>query len=195
MPLVANPDFYHIIANGTLAVPPSGFLTNDFDTNGTLQPFAVISPSHASSFSAIADGSFTYVPNAGFIGDDTFTYFITDGTSTASAIDTIEVYHPALVANPDAYTVAENGTLTVPASGFLTNDIALNGTLQAFAVISTSHGSLVAIADGSFTYVPNPGFTGNDTFTYFVTDGVTQVSATDTITVTTTSVAAPDFYT
>jgi hypothetical protein len=32
------------------------------------------------------------------------------------------------------------------------------------------HGTLVLGVDGSFTYIPGPGFYGNDTFTYSATD-------------------------
>jgi hypothetical protein len=37
-----------------------------------------------------ADGSFTYTPNAGFSGQDTFTYQAGDGTDT-SALATVTI--------------------------------------------------------------------------------------------------------
>ena len=51
-----------------------------------------------------------------------------------------------------------------------------------------SHGTLTLHADGSFTYTPDAGYNGTDTFTYTATDGdLTSVAATVTITVHDTS--------
>jgi hypothetical protein len=39
-------------------------------------------------------------------------------------------------------------------------------------VSGVSDGTLIFNADGSFTYTPDDGFTGEDSFTYFASDGV-----------------------
>lgn len=58
-------------------------------------------------------------------------------------------------------------------------------TLTANLGTGPANGSLVFNADGTFTYRPNAGFAGTDTFTYSVSDGVTTSNlATVTITVT-----------
>ena len=49
---------------------------------------------------------------------------------------------------------------------------------------NTPNGNVALSADGTFTYVPNVGFIGTDTFTYQVTDGTTPVTGTIQITVT-----------
>ncbi|HET9665670.1 MAG TPA: Ig-like domain-containing protein, partial [Desertimonas sp.] len=49
---------------------------------------------------------------------------------------------------------------------------------------NTPSGHVILNTDGTFTYVPNAGFTGTDTFTYQVTDSVTPVTGTIQITVT-----------
>ena len=49
--------------------------------------------------------------------------------------------------------------------------------------VDTGEGTLTIDADGSFTYVPDAGFTGIDTFTVQVTDTVTPVTLTVNITV------------
>jgi len=59
-----------------------------------------------------------------------------------------------------------------------------SSTLTATLGTGPSNGSLVLNADGTFTYRPNAGFTGTDTFTYSVSDGATTSNlATVTITV------------
>ena len=43
--------------------------------------------------------------------------------------------------------------------------------LSAELGTTTSNGSLTLNADGSFSYTPNAGFWGTDSFTYTATDG------------------------
>ena len=46
-----------------------------------------------------------------------------------------------------------------------------SGTLVVTAVTQGAHGTVTLNADGTITYTPNPGFSGNDSFTYTVSDG------------------------
>ena len=71
-----------------------GVLGNDGDQDGdplTVQTSLVSAPSDG-AVSLGADGSFTYTPNSGFTGSDSFTYRIDDGTGrSADAVVTITV--------------------------------------------------------------------------------------------------------
>lgn len=62
--------------------------------------------------------------------------------------------------------------MTIVAPGFLSNDIDPDGDdIFAISLASPpSNGALNALVDGSFTYDPDPGFTGTDTFTYIIRD-------------------------
>ena len=79
------------------------------------------------------------------------------------------------VANPDAYETPRNETLSVPAPGILSNDKSgLNwdpSQLTAMLVDNVSHGVLSFKTDGSFTYTPETDFSGEDAFTYRISDG------------------------
>jgi VCBS repeat-containing protein len=76
------------------------------------------------------------------------------------------------VAVDNAYSVAEDMVLTVPAPGVLGNDTDANGdALTALVLRGPSHGSLSLNADGSFTYTPAANFHGPDTFTYEASNG------------------------
>ena len=78
----------------------------------------------------------------------------------------------APVTAPDSYATTVGTRLTVPPSGVLRNDTDGNGqTLTASTVTPPRHGSMNLLADGSFTYAPDPGFSGIDGFTYVATDG------------------------
>ena len=58
-------------------------------------------------------------------------------------------------------------------TGVLNNDTDVDSTsLHAVLVNGPTHGALTINADGSFTYTPNPGYHGDDSFTYTLSDGL-----------------------
>ena len=72
----------------------------------------------------------------------------------------------------DAYTFENQGTLEIFAPGLLENDSDPDG--DVLALVSSSqpaHGTVVAMHDGAFTYRPEAGYFGPDSFTYCVSDG------------------------
>jgi len=93
----------------------------------------------------------------------------------------------APVAVNDNYQVVTGNTLTVNADGVLGNDTDEDGnSLTVSAPMPVSgpvNGILTLNADGSFTYNPNVGFVGVDTFTYKANDGTTDSSAAATVTI------------
>lgn len=84
----------------------------------------------------------------------------------------------------DSYSVMENDLLTVSAPGVLTNDSDPDGDeLQAVLIAGVIHGILTLNADGSFSYTPNAGYSGPDSFTY-VADDLKEESNFATVTIT-----------
>jgi hypothetical protein len=75
----------------------------------------------------------------------------------------------------DAYSTAKDVTLNVSAiNGLLANDVDNDPsdvlTVNTTPLSGTSNGVLTLNADGSFSYVPNAGYVGADSFTYQVCD-------------------------
>ena len=71
------------------------------------------------------------------------------------------------LAAADSYTTAFGTPITVVASGVLSNDDPRgSGPLSATVASAAAHGVVALAANGSFTYTPNPGFVGTDTFSY-----------------------------
>jgi VCBS repeat-containing protein len=99
------------------------------------------------------------------------------------------VTNQAPTAAGDAYSTAEDTTLTVGAPGVLGNDSDPDGNqLRAVLGSGPSQGTLTLNANGSFTYTPAANFHGSDSFTYRASDGTLASSqATVTITVTATN--------
>lgn len=83
----------------------------------------------------------------------------------------------------DTYSTPVDTLLTVAAPGVLANDVDANGdALTAMLVSGTASGTLDLAGDGSFTYLPNAGFKGNDSFRYRASDGE-LVSASTLVTI------------
>ncbi len=156
-----------------------------------------------------SDGSFTYTPDSGLnsmsAGEillDSFTYTITDGASTDSAVVFVTVVgeNDAPVATDNAYTVTESATQV---TGNLITDDTGAGTdsdpegdplsIPATALtITTNQGVTLTLGtDGSFTYPLDTNIsdtlgateTFTDSFTYTVTDGTLTDTATVSFTV------------
>ncbi|MDH5426853.1 MAG: tandem-95 repeat protein, partial [Nitrospirota bacterium] len=127
-------------------------------------------------------------------GSDSFTVTVTDdlgGTTTQVISVTLANVNDGPVAGNDAYVTLEDTPMTTAlGTGVLANDTDLDGdtlTVNTTPVVGVSNGTLVLNADGTFTYTPNSGWSGVDTFTYQVTDG-NGGSAQATVTITVTSV-------
>ncbi|WP_166832001.1 Ig-like domain-containing protein, partial [Thalassoroseus pseudoceratinae] len=172
--VVTNEDQSLVIQIGDLT-------SNDFDIDGdslTVDPQN--GPSHGILVPAVTTNGFIYSPLNDFFGTDSFTYLLSDGnggSDLATVTITVNPVNDAPVANDDAYSVAEDGTLTVTANGIIANDVDVDGdTLVASLVSDVTNGSLTLNANGSFDYTPNADFDGTDSFTYLVNDGTLNSS-------------------
>ncbi len=182
---VASDNSFRTPVNVPLTIASPGVLANDTDADGdTLSAILVNGPTYG-SLTLGPDGSFTYTPNAGFNGADSFTYQASDGTDQSNLATVSLVVNSAPVANDDGFTTDEDTPLTIAVPGVLANDTDADGTaLSAVLVDSPSHGGLTLNPDGSFAYTPDANFNGTDVFTYRVSDGVELSNvATATITV------------
>jgi hypothetical protein len=76
------------------------------------------------------------------------------------------------VAVNNSYSTAPDTTLYITAPGILGNDNDANGdTLTAVLVSNVSHGDLTLNPNGAFSYTPDGGYTGTDSFSYRANDG------------------------
>ena len=106
-----------LMTGGCLA---ASVLDNDVDPDG--DPMTAVldtAPAHG-ALTLNEDGSFTYKPVENYSGADTFTYHAVDANGTPSNVVTVTItVTPANdppVAEPDAYTVDEDGELTSQAA-------------------------------------------------------------------------------
>lgn len=184
-------DAYTTPEGEALVVDAPGVLANDTDPeDDDLTAVSATQPGNG-TVELSEDGSFTYTPDTGFSGEDTFTYRADDGTSQSTATTVtvtvegdVEPPNAAPVARDDAFSTVAGEPLSLAAPGVLGNDTDADGdSLTATRTSQAGNGSVTLGADGSFTYTPAAGFEGTDQFTYTASDG-TDTSAPATVTIT-----------
>ena len=154
-----------------------GVLDNDRDVDGEALAAAILQQPANGSVVMNADGTFVYTPASKFFGEDTFQYRVTSGALSSVGTATVTVTpapNDPPVGLADAYSIVEDGVLSVPAAtGVLANDSDLESDiLSAELVTDVSAGSLSLDADGSFVYTPAANFAGSVSFVYRAADRV-----------------------
>ena len=165
------------------SVATGNALTNDSDPDGdALTAVLATGPSNGSA-SINPDGSFEYTPNANFNGADSFTYTVSDGvlTDTATVNVTVNSVNDVPVAVDDGASTTENNIISINVLG---NNTDVDGdALSVTGVDDPANGAAVINNDGTIAYTPDAGFSGTDTFSYTVSDGTENRTASVTVSV------------
>ena len=147
-------------------------LANDVDADG--DPLKIVSftpPAHG-SVGTVANDVLNYVPAPGYVGDDAFTYTVSDphkGVSTATVAVSVSAPNTAPRAGDDRITTVRDQPVTFEP---LANDDDADGdVLRISDYTAPNRGEVVLNADRTFTYYPASGFIGDDAFRYTIADG------------------------
>jgi uncharacterized repeat protein (TIGR01451 family) len=174
----ATDDRYTVARDGKLVVGAPGVLANDTDPEDDRLLATLVSGPSKGDLKLDPDGSFTYLPDRGFAGEDSFVYRAADGSGGEDAATVTIGVRPANaapVATGDSYRVNEDATLNVRRPGVLANDSDADGDrLAAVLVGRPRHGTLSMGRDGSFVYRPTADYSGPDSFSYRASDGKTR---------------------
>ncbi|MDO9395118.1 MAG: cell wall-binding repeat-containing protein [Herbiconiux sp.] len=166
-------DSYVADVGAVLTVAAPGVLANDEATG--LSWTVIKQPEFGTLDYLVFDpavlGSFTYKSIPGRpVTSDSFTYCLSRliGSGCVSNTATVTITFREATAVDDQYSLGASPSLLVPPPGMLANDV--NASSLSNTVLSYPHdGALTRFLDspsGGFEYVPRPGFTGLDTFTY-----------------------------
>ena len=133
----------------TLIVPAaSGVLANDSDLDGDVLSASVVENSAHGALTLAANGSFTYQPQAGFVGVDRFSYRTSDGSLTsATTVALVLVGCDGLTGTPGPWTTLGNGPSH---TGFVSGSLSNRQPIQAWSYVPGDSGPLLhaVIADG-----------------------------------------------
>lgn len=168
------------IAAGDLASTTTGttitinVLANDVDPDGNRISIASVPPTSANNglISLNTFGILRYTPPASFVGQDTFTYTVTDGTIISSpATVTITVTAPGVVPP----LVFDDESLIVLAGSTVTGVLRGNkpGTFAIRTQPTQGTVTLTNATSGTFSYTANANARGTDLFTFDLNDGIT----------------------
>jgi len=180
----AENDYYVCRKNSILQIPQElGLLKND-EINA-LTPEIIEYP-YPGTITLNPDGSFEFIPTKDYTGTVKFTYRLTNGSTSSNIAEvTISIAEPnegqALFAESDQYTVIKDSIFKIDINnGLFKNDYSENGNpLKAVLASNTKNGKLDLSPDGTFTYEPPQGWTGTDSFSYYITDNLNNSKPVD----------------
>ena len=185
---VAVDDSYSTSQDTQLNIAAPGALSNDSDLDNDPLTAVLATDVGNGNLTLNSDGSFSYTPNTGFTGNDSFSYTASDGSAQSTAA-TVTITVTAVggnnppVATDDSYSMDQGATLDVNAPGVLGNDTDPDGDPMT-AVELVSLPGLTLNSNGSFSYTPDAALTGDVSFTYEAHDDNGNASAAATVTIT-----------
>lgn len=144
-------------------------LANDSDPDGDALRAILEQAPAIGSLTLNANGTFSYTPAPGFVGQVTFTYRASDGEAlsnlaTVRFVVSLDASSPPIAVDDDFAEDFDTGNV-------LDNDLFFDrDTLTVVLVTEPLSGTLQLNPDGSYTYRPFAGFSGGDTFTYLIRD-------------------------
>ena len=159
-------------------------LGNDSDPDNPAEVLtitAVDNPTTQSGTATINGSSISYTPQAGFVGDDTFTYTIEDSTGlddTATVTVTVRnVNEDPIIdqSSPETIVIDEDGTLT-PLLNLTASDGDTGDTLT-WTIFDQGNVGTASFSGGNsgtsvnVDYAPNANINGADSFVVRVSDG------------------------
>ncbi len=169
-------------------------LTNDTDVDGDrLTAKLVTGPAHGDVV-LNADGSFSYTPDTDFHGTDSFSYTVSDGTSSPHLHGLLGLFGqghtdgaPATVriavlpgqlpyAGYDSLSTKPDEPLTIDPDTLLANDFDALGRPLQVQHKDPEYGTLQVDDEGNLVYTPEEDFVGEDTFEYSATNSAGDVS-------------------
>ncbi|WP_172425120.1 IPTL-CTERM sorting domain-containing protein [Vandammella animalimorsus] len=194
----ATTDSYSTALNTELPVDASRNLgANDDKPNNA--KFSLVMPPAAAQGTATVeqDGTFSFKPAQDFVGDATFSYKVCNEAGTHCSADTsVTVKVSATV--PQVQGDSATTTVDQPVNGNLkANDtVPAGATYKLKTAPNAAQGTAMVNPDGTYTFTPAQGFSGDASFTYEVCSGPggTDPCAEATVTVKVNPKATADSY-
>ena len=148
-------------------------LANDSDVDGDSLTVTTTDSDRGSRHGRLhGAGDCTYTPSANYHGPDSFTYAVSDGhggSDTATVNVTVTPVNDPPNAVDDSFTTAQDTAKVVNVFG---NDSDPDSPFMLTGTTQPANGSVFCTIAGDCTYTPNAGFSGSDSFTYTIGDGL-----------------------
>ena len=106
-PVAQDDSGFEANQGSSIVIGENDLLANDTDVDGDTLSISDVTSSGSGSVDLNDDGNIVYAPETGFVGEDTFTYTITDGEETSTATVTVNVTENDTI--PDDAIVGSDG--------------------------------------------------------------------------------------
>ncbi|MEZ8483170.1 tandem-95 repeat protein [Vibrio splendidus] len=178
---VAGATSYQMNEDGTITLSPEQLIANSSDVDGEVSLDSVSYSGADGILVQNEDGSVTFAPNENFNGDINLDVTVIDDdgatAQTTAGIEVIAV-NDAPVAGNVAYSVDEDGSITLSQEQLLANASDVDGdALTASNLSAGDNATVTANDDGSFTITPDADFNGDIDLSFDVSDGLETVQA------------------
>jgi hypothetical protein len=173
---VANDDAFTVNEGSTINLDLA-FNDIDVDDGLDLTSIIIVSGPTNGTITVNADGTVDYTHDGSETVADSFIYTIDDASGATSNTGfvslTITPVNDAPIAGNDNLATNQGAPLTIrPLTDLLVNDTDAEGNLLTITGFTQpANGTVVNNGNGTWTYTPNPTFSGVDSFTYTADDG------------------------
>jgi len=164
---VTNDDFAVVDEDDSVLI---NVFANDTDVDGDSLGYSNYS-NGTNGYVSIEYGGLRYTPNENFNGIDTFTYDAGDGhggITTAIVTITINPINDNPEAIDDFVSLDQNTQIQIDV---IINDIDIDGDFLMISGFTQGLQGIVSQEGNYLHYIPNPGYVGEDSFTYEILDG------------------------
>jgi len=168
---VATDDAYSVAEGGTLTIgAATGVLSNDSDADGDALTATVGTAPSNGTLTLNADGSFEYVHDGSETQSDSFTYSVSDGSTSDAGTVTITVTPvndpPVFTQEVEDSTVDEGGLFS---GQFMATDA--EGDAITYSILSGPSGAAINASSGAYAYLATAGSAGSYTVQVQASDG------------------------
>ncbi|MBP0634945.1 tandem-95 repeat protein [Cupriavidus sp. AcVe19-6a] len=166
-----------------LTIDAAVLLANDADVDNEHHELTITRVGSAThgTVSLNPDGTIRFVPNQDFFGDASFQYEVSDGAGgflTATATIHVAPVNDVPIANDNLVAGRKGVAITLTSAALLADDFDIDNPhndLRIVGVSGAKHGTVRLNADGSVTFLPDPGYGGypgaHGQFIYTISDG------------------------
>ncbi len=174
-PPVASPDTAAVDEGETVTIETSSLLLNDTDAeNDELAVIRVSDPVNGSV--GLEGNTVTYRHDGSETTTGSFYYTVSDGVESVTEVVTVSVtpVNDPPVASPDTVAVDEGDAVTMDTARLLLNDADAEDDELAVTGVSDPVNGTVGLEGTTVTYRHNGSETTADSFSYTVSDGVSE---------------------
>jgi fructose-specific component phosphotransferase system IIB-like protein len=156
-----------------LLISGSTLRSNDIDPDYDVLQIASVQDAIGGTVSLNQAGNVIFTPTANYNGAASFTYTVSDGSSsdTATVSLTVNAVNDKPVATNDAFDIASNTPFAVTTAQLMANDSDIDSNTLSISTVAGAKNGTVSLVNGTVTFTPTANFTGNASFQYVLRDG------------------------